>query len=129
MVDTGINDGVIPCVTVDTENSCLFVVPFAPDGFPVGTVFRVAVRTLDPPSPWTIGSDATPNGTPNAPAFDAAVAINAAPLPSNGTALVQVAVLAFVKPPSTVPTTVANLGDSGADYAFVTTELSVQPGT
>jgi hypothetical protein len=128
-VDTGINDGVLPCAPVDAENSCVFVVPFAPDGFPAGTIFRVAVRTVEPPSPWTIGADATPNGTPSAPAFDAAVAINAAPLQSNGTAQVQIAVLAFVKPPGTVPTAVANLGDSGADYAFVTTALSVQPGT
>jgi hypothetical protein len=128
-IDTGINDGMIPCATVDTENSCVFVVPFAPDGFPASTVFRVAVRTVEPPSPWTIGSDATPNGSPSAPAFDAAVAINAAPLQSDGTGRVQVAVLAFVKPPSNVPTTVANLGDSGADYAFVTAELNVQPGT
>jgi len=128
-VDTGINDGVLACTPIDPGSICLFVVPFAPDGFPLGTVFRVAVRTVDPPSPWTIGSDATPNGTPNTPAFDAAVAINAAPLQSNGTARVQVAVLAFFKPPSTVPTAAANLGDSGADYAFVTTKLSVQPGT
>ena len=129
VVDTAINDGMIPCVTVDSENSCLLVVPFAPEGFPLGTVFRVAVRTVDPPSPWTLGSDATPNGTSNAPAFDAAVAIKAAPLPSTGTAQVQVAVLAFVKPPNDVPATIANLGDSGADYAFVTIALSVQPGT
>jgi len=127
-VDTGINDGVIPCATVGTENSCVFVVPFAPDGFPTGTVFRVAVRTVEPPSLWTIGSDASPNGSPSAPAFDAAVAISAAPLQSDGTGHVQVAVLAFFKPPSNVPATVANLGDSGADYAFVTTELSVEPG-
>ena len=48
VVDTGINDGAVPCATVDTTNSCLFVVPFAPDGFPLGTVFRVAVRTVEP---------------------------------------------------------------------------------
>jgi hypothetical protein len=128
-VDTGINDGVIPCAPVDTGSTCLFVIPFAPEGFPLGTLFRVAVRTGNPPGLWTIGSDATPNGSPSAPSFDAAVAIDAAPLQSTGAAEVQVAVLAFVNPPSTVPNAVANLGDSGADYAFVTTELRIQPGT
>jgi hypothetical protein len=131
VVDTGIQDGSIPCAPADSGNGCILVLPFAPDGFPVGTVFRVAVRTVDPPSVWTLGSDVAPTGSPSAPEFDAAVAIGTATQQPAQGVRVQLAVLAFVTPPDSAPATVQTLGDSGADYAFVTGDVSLQsaPGT
>lgn len=126
VVDTGIHDGTIPCAPADSGDGCILVLPFAPDGFPGGTVFRLAVRTVDPPSVWTIGSDVTPTGSPSAPAFDASVAVNTATQQPAGSVRVQLAVLAFLTPPASVPTTVEVLGSSGADYAFVTGDLSLQ---
>ena len=123
-VDTGINDGAVSCAPLAAAGGCILVLPFAPDGFPAATVFRVAVRTVDPLSPWTIGSDLMPSGSPSAPVFDAPVAVAA---PPRAPERVQLAVLAFLKPPASVPTTVDTLGDSGADYAFVTAELNLQP--
>ena len=125
-VDTGINDGSILCALVDVSNRCVVVVPFAPDGFPSGTVFRVAVRTVDPPSPWTIGADLTPTGSPSAPAFDGSVSVDKGTDLPAGEVRVQVAVLAFVQPQASSPATVESLADSGADYAFVTSELTLQ---
>lgn len=130
-VDTGIHDGSIPCAPADSGNGCILILPFAPDGFPVGTVFRVAARTVDPPSVWSIGSDVAPTGSPSAPEFDAAVAIGTATQQPATGVRVQLAVLAFVTPPDSAPATVETLGDSHADYAFVTGDVSLQsePGT
>jgi len=126
-VDTGINTGAVPCTLSDAANTCVLVVPFAPEGFPTGTLFRVAVRTVDPPSPWSIGSVLTPTGAPNAPAFDAPVAIDAQPTQADRVVRIQVAILAWVVPPARIPATVPTLGDSAASYAFVTSDRDVQP--
>jgi hypothetical protein len=125
-VDTGINDAAVPCAAVADSDSCVLVLPFAPEGFPAGTIFRVAARTVDPPSAWTIGPDLVPSGAPDSPVFDAPVAINAAADVADSTERVQLAVLAFLAPPKNAPGTVDLLDDSGADYAFVTGELSLQ---
>jgi hypothetical protein len=61
------------------------------------------------------------------PNFDGTVevtGIGAVPTPEVS---VQVAVLVFLHPPATIPPEVAELTDTGADYAFVTTGLMVQP--
>ena len=125
-VDTGINDGTIPCAPADSGSGCILVVPFAPDGFPPATVFRVAVRTVNPPGAWEVGPDLVPSNT-TAPVFDAPVAVEQVTRAPDVPQQVQVAVLAFLKAPAGVPATVDNLADSGADYAFVTTDLSLQP--
>lgn len=126
-VDTGIHDGAALCAPADSGSGCIVALPFAPEGFALGTVFRVALRTVDPPSAWTIGPDPIPSGSPSAPAFDAAVAVQASTQASDTQQRVQLAVLAFLTSPKDVPTTVAILDDSGADYAFVTADLSLQP--
>lgn len=125
-IDTGINDGSILCALIDASNGCVVVVPFAPDGFPPGTVFRVAVRTVTPPRAWSIGADLTSTGSPSAPAFDGAVAVDQVDQLPAGSARVQVAVLAFVHPPTNIPAKVETLADSGADYAFVTSDLTLE---
>jgi hypothetical protein len=125
-VDTGINDGAVSCAPAGSDSGCIVALPFAPEGFPLGTVFRVALRTVDPASAWTIGPDPISSGSPSAPAFEAAVAVNASTNASDTKQRVQLAVLAFLASPKDVPTTVAILDDSGADYAFVTADLSLQ---
>ena len=125
-VDTGINDGAIPCTPSASSSECVLVVPFAPDGFPPAAVFRVAVRTVDPPGAWNVGPDLMPSNPSTAPVFDAPVAVVEPAKAPDVSQRVQVAVLAFLKPPVGVPVSVENLTDSGADYAFVTTDLTLQ---
>jgi hypothetical protein len=126
-VDTGINDSSIACASVADGNGCLLVLPFAPNGFPPGTIFRVAVRDVEPTSPWTIGSAPIPSGSVTDPVFDAPIAVAVAAQSPGMIQRVQLAVLAFLDPSANIPATVADLSDSGADYAFVTADLNLQP--
>jgi hypothetical protein len=126
-VDTGINDAAIPCAPIDSGDGCVLVVPFAPEGFPSATVFRVAIRTVDPPGVWDIGPDLVPSGPSTSPVFDAPAAVENPTGAPDEPQQVQVAVLAFLQPPETVPASVETLADSGADYAFVTADLTLQP--
>jgi hypothetical protein len=124
-VDTGINDATIPCSLVDSGDGCVLVVPFAPEGFPPATVFRVAIRTVEPPGAWDIGPDLVPSSPSTEPVFDAPVAVEAPARAPDVPQQVQVAVLAFLAPPAGVPASVQSLADSGADYAFVTADLTL----
>ena len=127
-VDTGVDTLVpIPCELVVTDNSCVFVVPFVSEGFEPGTTFRVAVRTSDPPSAWSIGARLTSNGAPDVSVFDAPVAVAAPARKPTSPARVQLAVLAFGDPQANPPDEVATLAESGADFAFVTAAVTLQP--
>jgi hypothetical protein len=127
-VDTAVDrGGSIPCVPADASGGCVFVVPFAPDGFPPGAVFRVAVRTLAPPSVWMIGPDQDSNGSPSTPVFDAPVAVEVPTREPSAGIRVQIAVLAFLEAPADLPSEVTTLAESGADFAFVTTQVTLQP--
>ena len=125
-VDTGVSKAAaVPCVQAVPDAACNFTLPFAPEGFPAGTVYRVAVR-VDASGPWTIGPELSSGASP-ATSFDAPVSVATSTfVPAGGTA-VQLAVLVFLKPGGAVPTVVDVLADTGADYAFVTTELMLQP--
>ncbi len=127
-VDTAIErGGSILCAPIDASDGCAFVVPFAADGFPPGAVFRVAVRTVAPPSAWTIGPDLDSNGSPSTPLFDAPVAVQVPTRQPSADLQVQIAVLAFLEAPTDLPSEVETLAASGADFAFVTTQVALQP--
>lgn len=126
VINTGIHDAMpVACFDVGTNLGCLVSVPFTAEGFAVGTEFHVAVRTLEPPGPWIISASPAPNEGPSAPSFDGTVSV-AAPVRAP-TVRVQVAILAFEAPPTAVPSEVEELADSGADAAYVTGELTLQP--
>jgi hypothetical protein len=127
-VETAVDGGeALPCVPVDATSTCLFVLPFVPEGFPAGTTFRVAVRTLQPQSAWVIGPSPTVSGPVDAPLFDAPIAVDAATRDPLGRVPAQLAVLAFTQPPAELPAQVQTLVESGADFAFVTDEITLQP--
>jgi hypothetical protein len=111
------------CVSVQ-DGGCAFVLPFAVSGFPPTETFRVAVRTVDPNGRWMISDVLTPSG-PATPTFEAPVDLGAPVSLCCGTA-VQAAILAFFNPPASVPATVDELVDTGADKAFVTEPFTVQ---
>jgi hypothetical protein len=129
-VDTGGIDqnGFVGCVQSPSDGTCSFTLPFAPQGFQPNTAFRVAVR-LDTTSPWTIGGDLPPKGTPTAPNFDAPVSIVAQPEAPGNDSVVQLAILAFLNPTSAVSGEFAELAASHADFAFVTPEVTLRPAS
>lgn len=117
-VDTGLSE--VSCAPVSGGSDCSFMVPFAPQGFPPSAVFRVAVRRPGPGGPWSIVAPPTSTGTDAAPSFDTTLSVSVpTDAPSAGIA-VQVAILVFVEHAAPAPGTVKELGDSGADFAFVT---------
>jgi len=126
-VGTGLDGATfVACTSTAGSSACSFVLPFTPDGFAPTTAFGVAVRTVSPDGPWQIAGTALANGASGAPEFDVPVSVEApsnAPSPSGH---VQVAILAFLQAPSSLPGHFEDLSDSGADFAFVTNELSVQ---
>jgi hypothetical protein len=118
----------VACVQPTVDAACTFTLPFSSAGFSDGTTFRVAVRNVDPPGPWMLSAPPQPTGAPGAPGFEVPVAVG----PASGAPMVvthvQLAVLVFAEPPSTLPASVDELGNTGADFAYVTNELTLQPG-
>lgn len=125
-VNTGLDRAMSVTCTAGGDGICSFLLPFAPDGFPPTAAFRVAVRTVNPIGRWRITDTPLPTGTPSAPQFDVPVSVQATPSAPSPNEHVQVAILAFLQPPSSVPSEVEDLSDSGADFAFVTNELTLQ---
>ncbi|HUI25700.1 MAG TPA: hypothetical protein VL403_06400 [Candidatus Kryptonia bacterium] len=125
-IDTGL-DLTAPIACAPTATGCAFVVPFFPAGFPPTAVFHVAVRT-EPTSSWMIGSEVAPTGPAGTSDFEAPVSVSGGNAPDR-VAMVQLAVLVFDPRPSSVPSAVQELGDSGAAFAFVTPPLTVQPAS
>jgi len=103
----------IECQQSDAEAPCLFVFTFQPMNVPPEASYAVAVRTRDPDSPWTITQ---------APANSAPITVDP------GGPDYQIAVLVYLEAPGFIPAEVDLLGDSGADFAFVTPVLSPEMG-
>ena len=123
-IDTGVaGSEALACLPSDAAAGCDLVVPFAPQGFPAGAEFRVAVRDPDDGAQWHIGAEAERNGSPDAPSFDATVPLGPSEGQASPPANVQLVILVFLEPPPVVPTAVELLADSGADFAFVTPEF------
>jgi hypothetical protein len=127
-VDTALaGQTTIECVRVPGSNACTFVFSFAPQGFPPTAVFRVAVRG-DGDERWTILPEPVPVGGQDETQFENDVGVTAPLDPQQGgaTATIQVAVLVFFEPPPPLPETVRQLGDTNADFAYVTPAVVVE---
>lgn len=124
-------EGVARCSAAEPGPGCAVAVPFTPQGFDTISVFRVAIRTLDPetfaaPAAWRIGEEAAPTGGVDAASFEAVVFALPGDVAVDDAVLVQLAVLVFPGPPEFVPATVELLSESGAEYAFVTSPLRLE---
>jgi hypothetical protein len=125
-IDTSISpDRGVDCVL--DGGSCSFELDFAPQGFPPDTGFQVAARLRDPDGEWLIFAVQDVSIHPTMPVFRAVVTL---PLEGRGEEdlVAQVAVLVFATPPVSGSPAVDNLGASGANFAFVTSELLVSLG-
>ena len=127
-IDTSI-DGTAPvaCVQTSTPAGCTFTFAFFPRGFPPSAAYRVAVRTAGPAGEWSISSEVAPSGPLGASDFETPVTAPGSVSATDHGASIQVAVLVFEHPPQSLPSSVQLLADTGADFAFVTPALTLQP--
>jgi hypothetical protein len=109
----------VPCAAVDAT-TCRFTLSFLAQGFPLGTQFRVAARSVDPTGAWSIGAPALPSAALPADGFAAPASV------PRQAAQVQLVVLVYLQPPDFVPDQVELLGESGADLAFVASPVAVE---
>jgi hypothetical protein len=106
--------------------ACSFSFAFAPLGFPPGASYQVAARRRNPDGEWRVFPAVEVSFDPAGAVFEAFIVL---PLdPARGEPFTaQVAVLVFLSPSEFQSPAVDALGQSGADLAFVTRELSVVP--
>lgn len=133
-IDIGLTPGVpITCLPVGS-GLCEFAVPFTARAFAQSAVFRVAVRQVNPLGSWTIDGEPVLIGEADQQTdYEAPVAL-AVEDASRFSGTVQIAVLAFVTHPPALPTPsgpgdqreISDLTGTGADFGFVTGELSIQ---
>jgi hypothetical protein len=123
-IDVGIDStGTVDCMIVD--GSCGFSFAFTAVGFPPGTSFLVAARPTSPESEWEISVPAPASDPQGEPSFDVLIVVPTAD--AGETIAVQVAVLAQSTPVGSAPASVDALGDSAAEFAFVTPEIELRP--
>jgi hypothetical protein len=126
-VDTTLDrNAAAPCIEGPVAGQCGLMFTFAPRGFPQTALFRVAARR-DSRGTWTIGPPLVASGSPDAPLFDVSVSVVVATAGPGTGPTIQVAVLTFTDPAVVVPSSVDQLTDSGASFAFVTPEITLEP--
>lgn len=119
----------LPCEgggPIQADGTCSFDFQFVPDNVGPTATYRVALRTLDPPSDWTILPAPSVVGPDGVPGYEQPIEIADA---AGNPRTYQIAVLVFLEPPGPLPETVERLGESGAHYAFVTAGLSAEAVT
>lgn len=106
----------LSCASVLDDGSCLVLVTFTAQEIPESSVFRGAVRALDPVGgSWLVGAEGAAAGDLVTIAFE---------LPP-GASSIQLAVLSYPARASSVPGEFERLADTAAGYAFVTGPLAV----
>ncbi len=127
-VEVGLDQTNLPCNSAGSAQ-CQIVLPFMPEGLPPTAMYRVAVRTVDPFGPWRIGAVPTASA-PGVPDYDGSSSVDLpAPMttPSSAESItVQVAVLVYLGTPPATAIEVETLAESGADFAYVTEERTLQ---
>jgi hypothetical protein len=126
-IDTSFGDATAVDCAFD-GNSCGFAFAFAPQGFPPGTTFQVAARVRDPDGEWRLFLARQANADPSLPVFEAFLSLPVGGRPGEPFRA-QVAVLVFLVPTDFVSPAVDALAQSSADFAFVTRDLEVVPGS
>ena len=124
-IDTSLsNFSSIDCPAAPLENPCLIDFTFVPHGFPPDATYRVAQRD-SADAAWTILSPpSVVADTPEA-SLDNQISLGPSAAPTGSVSELQLAVLVFIGEPQNLPTTVEQLGDSGAVFAYVTPLLGV----
>jgi hypothetical protein len=123
-IDTIVGDSTtIACTQSAPDAACRLSFGFTPRGRVEGATYRIAIRTFMPDMAWQVGAEPMLDAGPTHPAYVAHIEI---PL-TNGLlpVRVQFTVLVFVAGTPVQGGLFAALADTGADYAFVTPEVSL----
>ena len=125
-IDVGIApDSFVDCLIA--SDTCGFSFTFTASGFADGTEFQVASRRLAPESQWQISVPAPIDPATGVLKYDALIAVPVEDS-AEATITVQVAVLTQSTPIGAAPpSSVDALGDSSAEFAFVTPEILARP--
>jgi hypothetical protein len=127
-IETSLSDaGAINCPSLPVEIACPFDFAFTPRGFPADATYRVAVREAVE-MPWTILPVPQLIPQEREPAFASFFEIDRSASPGAPLPALQFAVLVFLGPADGLPAQVQRLGDTGADFAYVTPVVSIAPG-
>ena len=123
--------GAVDCLDSGVDGLCNLRISFTAEGFPPDAEYRVAIRLLDPVNLepddfWQISEPPVPDGSTGMPMYDASGYALSGAEAAEGSILVQVAVLIFQGPLGPIPDETPLLGEAGADYAFVTTEIAIE---
>ena len=122
-VDTGLSDQTsITCVQTTPGGPCAVTFRFATQGFPPTATFSVAARAVAPLGLWHLAPAPVASNGAAAGSYETTVMLPGPEAPAQA----QFAVLAFLDPPQSLPIDFQELGDTGADYAFVTPTLAVE---
>jgi len=116
----------VPCVGSDQGGACSFTLPFEAQGFAPEAAFRVATRTVNPDSRWTIGAASLPVGLSNPSSFEGPATVSVPANSSDARITAQAAVLVFEDPSPGVPDTVEELADTAAEAAYVTAPFTLE---
>lgn len=101
------------------STGCAFTLAFSARGFEAGTAFFVAVRTTEPLGRWRIDPVPERSSGPFGGRFEVPIAIAA----TGASPTVQIAVLVFEVAPASLPADVVTLGETHADFAYVTNPI------
>jgi hypothetical protein len=122
---TGLSDASsIDCPLAPIGDACVIDFRFTSRGFPPDAAYRVAVRET-PDGTWTILGAPNVVHEGNAVSFDNRFEVGRDTPSSPPTSDLQFAVLVFLSAPENLPAAVAQLGESGADFAYVTAAVAV----
>jgi hypothetical protein len=122
-VDTGLSDqSAITCVQTSAGGPCSVTLHLLTQGFPADATFRVAARAMTPIGLWQLASAPVLGNGAAAAKLDATVELPGPEPP----ALVQFAVLVFLTEPSSLAPEFHALGETRAEFAFVTPTLAVE---
>lgn len=117
-VDTQLDSSAaLACVPLADAGSCRLTVRFTTAGFAPGSTFHIAARSTEEGAAWSIHTTAEAGN-------DERSALVQVPLQGLE---IQIAILVFAGTPSSVPSTIRELADSGADFAYVTQTLMLTP--
>jgi hypothetical protein len=122
-VDTGLGDQTsVTCVQTARGGPCAVAFRFSTEGFPPAATFSVAARAVAPLGVWELAPAPVASSVAAADSYETTVLLGGPEAPAQ----TQFAVLVFLDPAQSLPIEFHELGDTGADYAFVTPTLSVE---
>lgn len=107
------------------SQGCLLPFAFEVTQPPPGSAVYVAYRNLPLPAVWTILPASSAAAGASSVFYTVTIAVPGSVASAGSTTSIQIAILIYPEPPSSVPASVEELIDAGPDFAFVSAPLTV----